>query len=104
MNTIFIKHPITDENSLPKEEGWYIARGKDNKIYRQVNYHDQLKHHWFNYYDYWLEEKPLPSEEEIKETADLKGGREDGNNITYIDGEYFAGYMECYRDILNLLK
>ena len=67
--TIYIEHKIDVVNDLPKKDGWYIVRGADNQIFRQVNYHENLDQHWMDYYDLWLKPVPVPEDSEIDEQS-----------------------------------
>ncbi len=65
METIFIKHPITDEDSLPKKQGKYFVISKGGgEIYKRDL--DPFIKFWMNDFECWLEEKELPTNKEIK--------------------------------------
>lgn len=68
-NTVFIKHQITDENSLPNPDP------KDTNIeYIACDERGGVKwHHFYSitvHHKWWLEERELPSEEEIIEQSE----------------------------------
>ena len=61
-NTIFIPHEITDEGSLPKVFGRYGVINKAHLITNALMDLTELtKDNWREYYDYWLEEKEVPT-------------------------------------------
>lgn len=99
-NTIFIPHQITDENSLPKVEGVYFALVKHGRqklkisIYFKKNEAESF--YWINSVIWWLEERELPSEEEIKEKAKEWAGT--------TDSEYHDGLIDGTNLILSKLK
>lgn len=72
--TVFIKHPITDGNSLPQEEGKYLFiyryDNKDKDYCRfdpcnEYDVKDALK-----YFAFWLEERELPDKLDIEFKAE----------------------------------
>ena len=61
---IFIPHKIEGEEDLPKETGNYIFIS--DKLRTDLKfYSDHDLKWWVNTFDYWLEEVPVPTDEEM---------------------------------------
>ena len=102
-NTIYIPHEITDEGSLPKVEGWYFvfwdesAMGNACTSKDKYYFIDSYKEYWIKWFTFWLEEKELPSDEEIEKRI---------NEGLYINSnDYVKGLFRLgVNYILSLLK
>ena len=76
---IYISHKIEGEESLPKVEGEYIVFIKPELVNKDFNsdktiiqYRIYDKKEWIRRYAFWLEEVPVPTDEEIKEEASYR--------------------------------
>lgn len=84
--TIFIKHPITDEESLPPAGKEYFVIDKTGFKHREYLHKlDNFENkRWIADFAFWLEEKPLPSEEEIENYINKTMNDPDCNLIAHI--------------------
>ena len=86
--TVFIKKYIKTEDDLPKEPGFYFVNwtpGHGHHTTMAAQYYDEsIKALWFGkgWFDWYLQEEELPTDEEIEKKAEYYATEEGGEDIT----------------------
>ena len=88
---IYILHKIEGEKDLPKVEGAYFALIKHGKqklnasiYFKKGNGADMF--YWMNSVDFWLEEKEVPTDEEMEKIGNYDYGYRNRTLRAFMNG------------------